>query len=305
MYKRVNPQEEILDTKYIEVEAQNFFEIKTNECSIVDVLFENGSVHSQLEDNKIVGSLQLIKMDCIDGYFEVHKYRTIKDEESEYPNKKITLPNEEIIFNVYPNNSIITIHKDTNEISVFAGNLDVLLFYCKKYFREMVSKYYEQNNCVAMHCSGINIDGLADIFVADANCGKSTTAINALGCGASLLNDDVIICNKQHDGRIRVKGLPIVPSIRSEGLPFITGIDINKHDKYFSEYIQSYYMKDMKLDRNWHILNKIIFLNRGEIQESALRTKLKEQYETAVEDWNIQGSIKELCNRLSVERGRQ
>ena len=101
----------------------------------------------------------------------MHKYRDIKEEESVYPNRKIVFPNGEMIFNVYPNNSIIKTNEDTNEAFVLAGNFDVLLFYCKKYFREMVSRFYESQHCVAIHCSGVNIDGMANIFVADANCG--------------------------------------------------------------------------------------------------------------------------------------
>ena len=208
-----------------------------------------------------------------------------------------------MIFNVYPNNSIIKTNEDTNEAFVLAGNFDVLLFYCKKYFREMVSRFYESQHCVAIHCSGVNIDGMANIFVADANCGKSTTAINAVGCGARLLNDDVIICRKQGDN-VMVKGLPIIPSIRQEGVQFITGIDVVSQNKYFSEYVQSYYMRDMSLDSSWHILNKVIFLNKGQIQETELREKLRRQYGLPVEDWNIQGSIKELCEKLSLDRGR-
>ena len=60
----------------------------------------------------------------------------------------------------------------------------------------------------------------------------------------------------------------------------------------------------MSLDTEWHTLNKIIFLNKGQIQETALREKLKRQDGVQVEDWNIQGSIKELCEKLSVDRGR-
>lgn len=303
MYKRVNPQEECLATRYIRVDEQNIFEIKTNESDVVDIIFDDSSIGEQLGEGNVIGSLQLVKTDCINNFFEVHKYRDIKEEESVYPNRRIVLPNGEMIFNVYPNNSIIKTNEDTNEAFVLAGNFDVLLFYCKKYFREMVSRFYEGQHCVSMHCSGVNIDGKANIFVADANCGKSTTAINAVGCGARLLNDDVIICRKQGD-KVMVKGLPIVPSIRQEGVQFITGIDVASRDKHFSEYVQSYYMRDMSLDTEWHPLNKIIFLNKGQIQETELREKLKRQYGLQVEDWNIQGSIKELCEKLSIDRGR-
>ena len=303
MYKRVSPQDECLATRYIRVEGQNVFEIKTNESDVVDIIFDNSSIGEQLGENHVIGSLQLVKTDCINSFFEVHKYRDIKEEESVYPNRKIVFPNGEMIFNVYPNNSIIKTNEDTNEAFVLAGNFDVLLFYCKKYFREMVSRFYESQHCVAIHCCGVNIDGMANIFVADANCGKSTTAINAVGCGARLLNDDVIICRKQGDN-VMVKGLPIIPSIRQEGVQFITGIDVVSQNKYFSEYVQSYYMRDMSLDSSWHILNKVIFLNKGQIQETELREKLRRQYGLPVEDWNIQGSIKELCEKLSLDRGR-
>lgn len=63
-------------------------------------------------------------------------------------------------------------------------------------------------------------------------------------------------------------------------------------------------MRDMSLDSSWHILNKVIFLNKGQIQETELREKLRRQYGLPVEDWNIQGSIKELCEKLSLDRGR-
>ena len=124
-----------------------------------------------------------------------------------------------------------------------------------------------------------------------------------MGCGAKLLNDDVIICRRQGD-KVMVKGLPIVPSIRQEGVQFITGIDVANQGKYFSEYVQSYYMRDMSLDSDWHTLNKVIFLNKGQIQETELREKLRKQYGLPVEDWNIQGSIEELCGKLSLDRGR-
>lgn len=303
MYKRVSPRDESLATRYIRVEGKNVFEIKTNESDIVDIIFDDSSIQDQLDDNQVIGSLQLVKTDCINSFFEIHKYRDIKEEESEYPNRRIVLPNGEMIFNVYPNSSIIKTNEDTNEAFVLAGNFDVLLFYCKKYFREMVSRFYESQHCVAMHCSGVNIDGMANIFIADANCGKSTIAINTVGCGARLLNDDVIICKRQGD-RVMVKGLPIVPSIRQEGVQFITGIDVESQDKHFSEYLQSYYMKRMSLDSEWHTLNKIIFLNKGQIQETGLREKLRRQYGLPVEDWNIQGSIEELCEKLSLDRGR-
>lgn len=303
MYKRVSPQEEVLNTRYIKIEGNNVFEIKTNERDIVNIIFDDNSIDTNLDDRQIIGSLQLVKTDCINSFFEVHKYRNIEEKESVYPNKKIALPNGEMIFNVYPNNSIIKTNEDTNEAFVLANNSDVLLFYCKKYFREMVSSFYEKNNCVAMHCSGISIDGLANIFVADANCGKSTTAINAIGCGAKLLNDDVIICKKEND-KVMVRGLPIVPSIRKEGVQYITGIDVESQRKHFSEYVQSYYMRDMNLDSEWHILNRIIFLNKGKIEDNKLKEKLKVQYRLPVEDWNIHSSIEKLCEKLSLDRGR-
>ena len=105
-------------------------------CSIVPI--ENYTLVEEKDIDSEVPTIYVLFNKAIDSNYTVRSDNKIENktihstEEVSYPNQIYCLDNQKVVFNYYPNNSIILSDSDKKTHIIVASTKEVLIFYCIK-----------------------------------------------------------------------------------------------------------------------------------------------------------------------------
>lgn len=236
---------------------ENYYVVEINDVRIL-VVTNIGDILYPIVSNKSYRIVDKISLDkdlptiyvllnkSIDDHYIVRKESEIQNKKSCtdevcYPNQVYDVGNQKLIFNYYPNNSIISSSTDEKTHIIIASNEDVLVFYLKMYLKDIVL-HVKQNIC-ALHSSSVGNMRGGFIFLGHANTGKSTLALNLTQCGWSMLNDDLTFLSVSNNF-ITMRGIDVNPCIRGQALPYIENHSflLNNGNSVYNKYHNCYYL---------------------------------------------------------------
>ena len=260
-------------------------------CSIVPI--ENYTLVEEKDIDSEVPTIYVLFNKAIDSNYTVRSDNKIENktihstEEVSYPNQIYCLDNQKVVFNYYPNNSIILSDSDKKTHIIVASTKEVLIFYLKMYLKKVVL-CTTQNLCV-LHASSIGIESGGFAFLGQGNAGKSTLALNLTQYGWKMLNDDLIFLSHSSE-HITIRGIDVNPCIRGEAISFIENSDFLLGNNYsvYNKYHDCYYLTSidtLKLS----IPLKAFFLLQKDFNNS--------QFLSEITDSNIKKELLQKFNR--------
>ena len=191
-------------------------------CPVIHA--ENYMVTEKNRFDLEVPTISVFLNSCIDSNYTVHSSGRKKDksvysdDEYLYPNQHYCFGNQNIIFNYYPNNSIIFFDSDNKNQIIVASIKDVLILYLKMYLKKIV--LISARDLFALHASSVGTEVGGFAFLGQGNAGKSTLAFNLSQHGWKILNDDLVFLSDS-SGIVDIQGIEINPCVRGESIPYI------------------------------------------------------------------------------------
>lgn len=268
LIKFVKPKRENFDSYLAEVNGIEIL-IYTNVGDVLQMVLPKTN-YCKIEKCKLTDEIPIIRLlhsNSLKNKYHVRKDTEkelklkLHDERVEYPNKEIIFENEKIIFNEYPNNSILIEDTEKFCFTIIASSDEVLIFYLKKIIKQIiVKKIYDYS----LHASAIVLDDKAVLFAGKGNTGKSTMAYNLMTYGADILNDDLIFV-KNNEKNLKVYGANINPCIRECALSYLVKPTefVNNQAKYRNPYHECYYLQNLELALDEYDLKAVFVLVRG------------------------------------------
>ena len=213
----------------------------------------------------------------IDSNYTVHSSNkndnnNIRSEEIIYPNKLFRYGSQSVLFNFYPNNSIILHDSDKMTYIIVASVKEALVLYLKMYLKKVVLCSI-QNLC-ALHASSVGTKFGGFVFLGQGNAGKSTLALNLCQHGWEMLNDDLIFLSNSSDS-INIRGIDINPCVRGESIPYIENSrELLMSDRcMYNKYHDCYYLTSINTLK-LSIPLKGIFILQKEFNNSSLLSEI-------------------------------
>jgi len=127
---------------------------------------------------------------------------------------------------------------------------------------------FQQRRVLALHASAVKVGDRALLFVGKSGSGKSTTAMNFVENGHSLISDDLSVIKFKSDEALVHSGYP--GQKISKDILEIHGETINPDEAPIDEDRLKYYREPRHFYAKPCPIYKIFFLTRGDVTESKI-----------------------------------
>ncbi len=247
-------------------------------CSVVHA--ENYMVTEKNKFDFEVPTISIFLNSSIDSNYTVHSSgrkndkSVYSDDDVLYPNQHYCFGNQNIIFNYYPNNSIIFFDSDNKNQIIVASIKDVLILYLKMYLKKIV--LISTRNSFALHASSVGTEIGGFVFLGQGNAGKSTLAFNLSQHGWKILNDDLVFLSDSF-GLINIQGIEINPCVRGEAISYIEdSSSLLCNDRcIYNKYHDCYYLTSINTLK-FNIPLKAIFILQKDFNNPQLLSNISD-----------------------------